>query len=315
MVGPDEPDDPRILAFFQEMNLPEPLSQLAEGPIFVVGQPRSGTTWVYDILTAHPDATGVLESWLFTPEHGLAGPASTAHWDAEKVERYTALTGGPLGLNQLVSRNEMISDVRELASRWLGRALKPHHRFLVEKSPPHLASVAFIAEVFPEARFVNVLRDGRDVVVSTRAAARSWNPAWRHRREGSVYNAAQMWRHAVAMSRELGSTLGERYLEIRYEAIQEDRPGMVRRLFDFCGMPCDDALLDRVLSETDFTARFAGGEDRFRRAGRVGQWRERFGLLDGLAFELAAGRTLRETGYASTRTWWLRRPLRRTGRS
>jgi hypothetical protein len=46
------------------------------------------------------------------------------------------------------------------------------------------------------------------------------------------------------------------------------------------------------------------------RGGRVGDWRERFGIRDAWSFERVAGGALRATGYEPDPRWWLRRPLR-----
>src|SRR5207302_4815633 len=124
--------------------LPDPLRQLAIGPVFIVGQFRSGTTWVYDILTAHPEVGGAFESRLFTFADGIASLFTPRHF-----EHQVELLGTPHGVGQLITRERLASDVRELASGWLAAALQPRHRFLVEKTPDHYESMHVIAEIFP----------------------------------------------------------------------------------------------------------------------------------------------------------------------
>ena len=73
------------------------------------------------------------------------------------------------------------------------RAVPADTRFAVEKSPWHLHELRLIAEVLPEARFVNVLRDGRDVAVSlSRPAGRGRNSAPREPAE-VLAEAARTW--------------------------------------------------------------------------------------------------------------------------
>ena len=63
-------------------------------------------------------------------------------------------------------------------------------------------------------------------------------------------------------------------------------------------MPHDEVLIDRAVAETDIARRSEPrGEDQALRAGRVGDWRRRFGLRDAWSFERLAGEALRETGY------------------
>src|SRR5437667_9309955 len=139
------------------------LNQVAQAPIFVVGVSRSGTTWVYDILTAHPQVAGILESWLFSTVNGVGSLFSSAHWPHRSV-----------GLGRLLNREALLEYVRDFVARLMQHALGPQHRYLVEKSPPHLYTISLISELFPKARFIHVIRDGRDVCVSIRAATLSW---------------------------------------------------------------------------------------------------------------------------------------------
>lgn len=281
-------------------SLPGALSQLDAPPIFVVGHPRSGTTWVYDVLVEHPEVAGVLESWLFSKGAGLFPLLNRRHWDAQALGDEF---GQSVGLGALASRAEVVEEVRQLTARLLARALTPEHRFLVEKTPVHHDAMEAIAEVFPEARFIHVVRDGRDVTVSFRAATGSWL-AWNA--SGSAFDHARAWVRTIRTAREAGARLGDRFMEVRYEDLKEDPVGHAGRLFDFCGIPCERELLERICAATAFDRRFAGGADRFRRAGRVGDWRDALGPLDILRHWRGAGRGIVEAGYEDGLAWPLR---------
>jgi len=290
---------------------PPSLDRLAAGPIFVVGHPRSGTTWVYDMLTCHPEVAGVLESWLFTRATGLARLFDDRLWGEESVARQRATVGAAVGLADLLTRDELRDEVRDLAGRVLGRALEPHHRYLVEKTPTPYTDVELVMEVFPEARLVHVVRDGRDMAVSLRAAALSWNPGWQAfagdahlRRLRALHRSSESWALTVRGTRGVGRRLGARHLEVRYEDLQAAPDDAARRIFDFCQIPHDPQLIEDVGARTDFDRQFKGGEDEFRRRGRTGEWRERFGVIDGLLFELGSRAALRELGYEPNRLWW-----------
>lgn len=268
------------------------LDQLEQSPIFVVGAARSGTTWVYDILTAHPQVAGVYESWLFTRNNGLGSVFNSAHWPPNRS-----------GLSRLLEREALLEETRAFADRLLARALAPEHRFLVEKSPSHVFAVPLIHELYPRSRFIHVLRDGRDVTVSVRAAARSWVPQWREAFGRSVLTSARAWSHAVRRARKLGAQLGDQFLEVRFEEIKRDPLAAYRRLLDFCGISYDEILLEQIHQQTDFAQNYKSNEKGFRRGGRVGDWRTHFNIVDAVQFNLAAGDTLVETGYEKNRRW------------
>jgi LPS sulfotransferase NodH len=112
-----------------------------------------------------------------------------------------------------------------------------------------------ISRLFPDARYVHLLRDGRDVAFSPFVAPKSrfWRKiyfnddridSWRglrmtqraYRAHGHVFNAAR-WVNSVTLGRTHGAMLGERYLEMRYEQLVADPHGELARLAEFLGMP------------------------------------------------------------------------------
>ena len=111
-----------------------------------------------------------------------------------------------------------------------------------------------MSRLFPEARCVHLVRDGRDVAFSPFLAPKA--PFWRkiyfnddqivswrghamsqraYRAHGHAFNAAR-WVNSVTLGRAHGAILGERYLEVRYEALVADPAGELTRLAAFLGV-------------------------------------------------------------------------------
>ncbi len=276
-------------------------------PIFVVGVPRSGTTWVQRLLAAHPDAFPLLETYMFSGRIGLGALFGPVPPDAGDE----APAAAPPGLGRLFTRGELLVEARTVARRWLEAGVPEGTLFAVEKSPWHLDELPLIAEVLPEARFVNVLRDGRDVAVSLYEARRSWSQFGSAEPGDVVGEAARSWSTGCALAAKAAPALGERLLEVRYELLRADPRVGCRALLAHCGMPAGEADTDHAVASADIElGDRPHGEGLPIRAGRVGEWRERFGIADARRFDRVAGATLRATGYEPDRRWWLRRPLR-----
>ena len=271
-------------------------AQLQQPPIFVVGPARSGTTWVYDIFTKHPAVAGVYESWLFTPTHGLRTLFGDVHYPKRRS-----------GLGYLIAREKLLDYTRTMAQVVMSEAIEPNHHYIVEKSPNHIFNMLFIKEIFPDARFVVVIRDGRDVVVSVRAASKSWMPAWGKSFGRSLLSAAHAWRDTINFARNAASEMGNDYMEIRYEEIHSEPLKSYEKLYKFAGIKYDDEILKRIFEATDFQQNYKGGEHKFRRGGRVGDWHQAFSRIDTALFKSVAGQLLIELGYEHDLSWHPRR--------
>jgi hypothetical protein len=158
-----------------------------------------------------------------------------------------------------------------------------------EKTPRNSIYMARIAEMFPEARFINVIRDGRDVACSM--VERSFWPIGathdfpttnQFRGEVTFDKAISYWAEMIRLSREVAEQLQPgRYLEIRLEDLVFDQDGAVERVAAFLEEPLAAALLEFEMRSTS-----------------IGRWREE---LDDSQVALAdelAGDLLRLEGYA-----------------
>jgi hypothetical protein len=289
--------------------MPEAFARLDAPPVFITGHARSGTSWTLDLFDRHPDVCAIFETWLLTQTHGITSVLTQAQWQPVFHEGQLEQLGVTPGVVQLLPYEEMTRELGELAASWLMRAMRPEQRFLVEKSP---LDVVAVDALFPEAKFVHVIRDGRAVALSMQSASESWDPGMR--RAEPIAERARRWRGEVEELRSFAPRLGEdRYLELRFEDLKADFKTHVRRLFDFAGVPSDDEILELVSRETQLSSYGDRSQaSGFRGGGRAGGWRERFGALDALAFDRAAGDLLVELGYASDRRWW-REVVRRRG--
>ena len=272
----------------------------AINPVFVVGVPRSGTTWVQRMLAMHPEAWALLETYMFSRQVGLG--ALLRSLPQPTPEQGIDLP--PPGLGRIFSRDELVAELRAIAERWLARG-SDGSRFVVEKTPWHLSDLELIAEVLTEARFVHVIRDGRDVAVSVAAARSTWSRFAQTSGAQTVREIAGLWSDAMLERERWQLSIGERLLEVRYEEVRADPAEACRHLFAHCRMPHDERLVTEAVRATELDRSVRPPrEDRAVRSGLIGQWRDRFGVRDGWSFERRAGEALRATGYEPDARWW-----------
>jgi tetratricopeptide (TPR) repeat protein len=201
----------------QDLPAAAPLAAQEEAtvPVFVIGLPRSGTTLVDQILTAHPQAEGLGENPFF--EAALEGHAHDA---------WTTLDDGA------------IAGIRE---RYLALLADVGGSVVSNKYPAHFRLAGLIRRVLPEARFVHVTRNLLDTGLSMYFQD---FPLGNHYANDLDDIAAYVTAYQRLMAHWSAGLGEETLLEIGYEALIDDQEGESRRLIAFCGLEWDPACLD-----------------------------------------------------------------------
>jgi hypothetical protein len=294
-----------------DLTSPAAFERLSAPPVFICGSARSGTTWTVDLFERHPDVRAICESWILCQTHGVTSILAQQYWDVGARQAWAERVDVPFGAVQLLPYADMVRDVGDLVARWLIRDMVPEERFLVAKEPLDVQAAAIL---FPEARFVHVVRDGRDVALSMRRASATWDPTM-----GvglSMEFRAEAWRRQVASIRMHRERLGDRYREIRYEDMRADPVAAMRALFDFSDIPYDDRMLEEIKAATELssygeTPRRSG----FRGGGSGRGWQDSFSWREARSFERVAGDLLDDLGYERHGRRWpslrVRRPTMR----
>lgn len=192
-------------------------------PVFIVGLPRSGTTLIEQILSAHPcmHGAGELPDLARLAVQSLAGGTHKPWQAAAQLEEITS---------------------RLLAHEYL-RALRcnapPDCPRISDKQPLNFFHLAFATLLFPQARIVHCRRDARDNALSI----------WMENFNADQRYATDFEDLAcfIAQERRLmahwQSVLSLSILAIQYEEVVADLEGQARRLIDFLGAPWDDRCL------------------------------------------------------------------------
>ena len=257
------------------------LAAMAERQLFLVGgAPRSGTTWVQQILDSHPDVSCRGEG-LFA--HHLAAPLEAMMAERGRVleDKNTGLfrhTGGyPL---PVAEDTEHLAGTAILLAMQRQAGGKPC-RAVGEKTPENVFYFERFRRLFPTAKFIGIARDPRDVLTSAWHLFQSSSP-------GQDEAAAKLTflRSALPSLAEGARTmlaLAERYpadsVLCTYEALLTDPAPVVARLFRLLGVADAPGAVADCLARTDF-ATATGGRPRgveqrgaFFRKGVAGDWR------------------------------------------
>jgi hypothetical protein len=270
------------------------MTQSTDAPIFVVGMNGSGTTMLADSLGQHPDLymfpleSKVLPFFIAELDRfgDLNSPPnrrrladelgrSKPYWQANGKSPLT------LGDSELEGCNSFGCIVDRLYRHLASRQGKTRWG---EKSPINVQHIRTLSGHFPDARFVHIIRDGRD-------AAQSFHRRWGFSPRHTVWR----WKRVVTDGCVQGAAIGEaRYMEVRYETLTSEPESEMRRICSFAGLPFDPIVLESSM-------RFMDPRNQAASSGRIVQnsqkWRSYFDARELAELEALAGRVLANLGY------------------
>jgi LPS sulfotransferase NodH len=314
---------------------------------FVVGRARSGTTWLRSILNAHPEILcrgegrffersfrrEDFEQWRLEniPPSSLYGAILESKYLRAWIDRSVWAGDGDV--------DRHLADLTRLAiDHFLAQRLSETNKRIVGDKTPFVSAefVEEIRAIYPEARVIHIIRDGRDVAVSM--IHHMWNYS---KNEGGIYDLEpeeltkrdayregsltppaeslftkeRLIRIATDWSAEVGrviedgpALLGSNYTEVRYEHLLERPVEEVRHLLDFLGTDASEATATRCVDMVSFergSSRKRGQEDSSSRSrkGIVGDWENVFTEEDKSGFKAVAGDWLIKLGYEKSNDW------------
>lgn len=277
---------------------------MRHAPFFLTGAPKSGTTWLGKLLDAHP-------------EINCRGEACVHHFGQRLVEACKSYN------ELLAKRRAVITDSNdfpqmpwpdvltimrtfiELRLEAIADPAKPGLRFIGEKDPEHALHFKELDQLFPEAKFLHIIRDGRGVFIS----------AWHHNVRSKDANlqrlgfddfldiTAKEWASRVRRARESAKRLDGRYFEVRYEDLVAEPGAWMTRVLEFLGAAPDEAAVQGCIEAASFEklsqGRKAGEEDAssFFRKGDPDDWRTQLSAPQIQRFNALSTGLLTELGY------------------
>ncbi len=186
-------------------------------PVFILGSPRSGTTLLRSLIHAHPALCCGPETHFLVDLAKIVGP----YW--KRIERF----GFPRRFwTERIAA--FLAGCHEAYAHQQGKVR------WADKTPAYSLCPDFLLELFPDAQFLHIIRDGHDVVAShfKRWGARS-----------ALAAACRVWRSHVETVLDFQRRHPGRVFELRYEKLVADPEDVLRAVLEFLGEPWDPALL------------------------------------------------------------------------
>jgi hypothetical protein len=271
---------------------------LSDNPIFLFGFERSGTTLFSMMVGAHPDIAVPL--------------ATTGMWyriyNQFKCNQFQSLEQ----LIQFISEHDRIKLWRKtldidriyndsIADDFSSVVAAFHREYARQCHKPYWANndIATLDEMhiahqwFPNARFVHIVRDGRDVALSNQTMPYGC---------GNIYECAEKWRFRVMMNLRMGALLGsDHYHLVRYESLILEPEQTLTQLCQFLNVPYSPRMLqygqtvdERVPQEKQWLwpeLKLAPQRSK------IGRWQKEMTQNQRIVFEENAASLLNELGY------------------
>jgi hypothetical protein len=301
---------------------------------FLIGRSKSGTSWLMRLFNSHPEILCRGEGKFFGK-----GKSNALHGALARSKEFNRW----LGHNPWTLRDQdpNLEDIVANTINYLmqEKLRKTNKKIVGDKSPFTTPGVVEeISSVCPGAKVVHIVRDGRDVAVSS--VHHQWNnatdlggrrklsrekvakrEAYRKDPEtfgasgesifadGHVAEIARSWSKSVSTAMEDAALLGDNYCQVRYEDLLAEPVGEVMRLLEFLGADSDEEVARRCVEAASFEQLSGGrtqGEEAsssFYRKGIAGDWKNHFTEEDRRVFKEEAGELLIRLGYEDDLDW------------
>lgn len=273
------------------------MAELAEAPFFIIGSARSGTTLLRFVISSHPR--------LFIPQETGFIPFLRQDPEVELSLAQVQTTIRRIGKLNPVWRN-LIDDLPafcgSLPEHKLRNVLDALYRERIaeygavrwgDQTPPYIRYIPTLDRIFPTSQFIHIIRDGRDVALSTQK--------WSGIRRPFIdpYYSLSNWCKDVERGKEAERLLGSnRYIEVRYEDLVQDQQREVERICTFLGEEPHPDMLDHTKLARKIIG--SGGPVKVKESISTAElygWKTKMSPFEKKMADRIAGLTLSALGY------------------
>jgi hypothetical protein len=278
---------------------------------FIVGVERSGTTLLRLMLDSHPDLAIPFET------HFVHKLVARVREHTSKDQFFEIVTGSASWPNLALEASALRDALDDIDAFSITDGVRAFYRLYAtcrgkprwgDKTPTYLNSMLGIGLLLPEAHFIHIIRDGRDVACSFRGL-------WFGPGEDAE-TAARHWASQLSQARDQAKNLGH-YMEIRYEDLVLDPHKSLTTITNYLGLSFDPRMLDYYRYAADrladivqpfgpngahkldieqFMSIYANTTKPLDPS-RIGRWRQEMPETDQRRFEAVAGPLLAALGY------------------
>jgi hypothetical protein len=283
--------------------------------VFIVGCPRSGSTWTTFLMAQHPavgtfqhakvfDYLVQMRRWWRTKAGYSFIVEPPAPGEAPKPKEES------LKLADVLPEAELHQLLRHVAAGIVDSVarVRPGVSVVVDKTPENGHLADFIQTVLPDAYFLHIVRDPRSVFCSHRSASTSW-ARWEFPTQ--PIDGAKFWRSEVETSLAIAGTT-DRYLQVRYEDLKEKGASELARIFEWIGLEVEEGFCERAVqaSTKDKVRKTQVLPKNFVRKTTPGGWRDELSDSHLRIIEHLAGELMERLGYERVGKPFRRTPLR-----
>ena len=269
---------------------------MGKPPVFIVGSPRSGTTFLRNVLNRHPSLAICDETRFFADiyqRRRLFGSLANTQNRRRLVEEYFATARfRRLGMDSQALKEKLLREATGYSALFTGileyYAESQGKKRFGEKTPHHAFYAETLCEWYPGAAIIHLVRDPRDVVASLQRMR--WAP-------NSTVNNAFIWLLFNRAARRLQAHPS--YLLVHYETLAPHPEQELARICAHLGEDCDPSILLKAepVSGPYSWPRHASGP---LTSERLNKWREQLTLDEVSLVECIAGRDMQTYQYQRT---------------
>ena len=278
-------------------------NRLSEPPFFIIGAARSGTTLLQYMLRSHPELsmpTG--ESHFFIPfykrrkEYGDLNKLENIHrllsdiYKSKKQFFQEELHGVNFDTKEfsVKAHEEKRNTIPDLFSFIFEENAKGEGKLRWgDKTPYYALHCDMLLEMFPDARFIHLIRDGRDCALSMLNRKKDL-------KIHNIYHAAYTWNKYVLTANDFGKRHPECYFEIRYEDILDNPISSMEAICNFLGTPFHDSVIN--FEKSDGSGKTPLLTKPLQKSNKE-KWKMHMSDHDLAVFESLAGETLKLYDY------------------
>ena len=216
---------------------------LGNGPFFIIGCVRSGTTLLRDILRHHPHLAAPEETHFFRWAEPFGGiPYRKMVSDNRILKRHRELDGiEEEEFQKILDQSNSRADLCRRYMQLYIKKNKPGAQRWFDKTPQNVYGAALIAGEMPGAKFIHIVRHPLDVISSLRIG--------KVVKVHSVVGACCYWNEAAEMINVVKRAYPARVHEVKYEDLTRGPLPEIKKMLDFIGEDIDPALYEHIKTQ------------------------------------------------------------------